>query len=523
LNTIWRNIILSQRLQSRAMTKITFGKYILDSLSIGMYSDPLMALREYIQNSTDSMDYLPKDTPQPVVEITVDGRNRSLEISDSGVGIPSRKVKSTLLNIGASEKDPINSRGFRGIGRLGGLGYCDTLVFITKSRGERTYTSCIWDSKLLRQLIDNRRSIDTCLLIEKATSVKSSSYSGPEKDHFFKVQMLNIHDSRNDLLNVPLIRSYLSQMAPVPFRPDFVFGTKIDRALSKHVPAYKNYKIVLNKEQIFKQYRSTVNLCRDSIDRIKDIQFIELHADTSMLAFGWLGNLNLFGAINPASGVDGIRLRCGNILLGNKDTLSVLFKEPRFNHYLVGELHTVDKRLIPNSRRDDFEDSAIRGNLFNEFIKEIGIPFSSKIRALSMERGKAKERDNIGTLFKQASAVINHGYLSSHQRDRIMAHLNDVNGRHSAQEVQLAKQLIQEVSSAQDILSVQKISKRTKAQVIDVLKTTLDILYTEMTPSTAANNLVSRLYRVITEEEHNALNSGKLLVYDNDPDGNKRD
>jgi len=81
--------------------------------------------------------------------------------------------------------------------------------------------------------------------------------------------------------------------------------------------------------------------------------------------------------------------------------------------------------------------------------------------------------------------------------------LNNVNGRHSAQEVQLAKQLIEEVSDAQDILSTQKIAKRTKAQVIDVLKMTLDILCTEIPPSTAANNLVSRLYRVITEKEHN--------------------
>ena len=330
-----------------------------------------------------------------------------------------------------------------------------------------------------------------------------SAYSGSEMDHFFKVQMCNIHDSRNDLLNIPAIRSYLSQVAPVPFSPDFVFGKKIDRELSKNVSSYRNYHIVLNKEQIFKQYRNTVNLCRDSIDEIDDIHFVELHNDTNILAFGWLGILNLLGAVNPASGVDGIRLRCGNILLGNKDILSALFREPRFNHYLVGELHTVDKRLTPNSRRDDFEDSAIKGKLHNEFIKEIGIPFSSKIRALSKERGKSREQDNIEILFKQASAVVNYGYLSLRQRDRIVTRLNSVNGRHSAQEVQIAKQLIGEVSDAKDILSAQKISKRTKAQVIDVLKTTLDIVCTEMPSSTAVNNFVSRLYRVIIKKEHN--------------------
>jgi len=466
-----------------------------------MYSDPLMALREYIQNSTDSIDLLPKDAPQPAVEITVDGRNRSLEILDNGVGIPSHKVESTLLNIGASEKDSDNSRGFRGIGRLGGLGYCDKLVFTTKSKGESIYTTCIWDSKLLRLLISGMDSVDTYFLIDKATSVETSMYSGSEKDHFFKVQMLNIKDSRNDLLNVPAIKSYLSQVAPVPFHPDFIFSKHIDWELSRRVPGYKSYTVILNKEQVFKQYQSTVNLCRESTDEIEGIQFVELHDDSYTLAFCWLGNLQLLGAVNPASCVDGIRIRCGNILLGNKDTLSNLFKETRFNHYLVGELYTVDRRLIPNSRRDDFEDSAIKGELFNEFIKEIGIPYSSKIRTLSRERSKPHERDSIGALFKQASTVINHGYLSSYQRDRIVARLNNVNGRNSTQEVLLAKQLIEEISNAQDILSVQKVTKRTKPQILELLKTTLDLFGAEMLSSSASTNLVSNLYQAITHQK----------------------
>jgi len=467
-----------------------------------MYSDPLMILREYIQNSTDSIDLITYKTSDPIVQITIDGRNRSLEIYDNGVGIPSSKIRSTLLNIGASEKDPVNTRGFRGIGRFGGLGYCDKLVFTTKSKGERTYTTCTWDSKLLRRLINCRLPIDTYHLIDKTTDLKRTTYSGSENDHFFKVQMLDIHDSRNDLLNVPKIKFYLSQVAPVPFYPGFVFRKEIDTELSKYIPLYKDYNIMLNKEQVFKPYQITVNLCRGSFDEMKSIQFVELHDDTNILALGWLGNLNLFGAINPASGVDGIRLRYGNILLGNKDTLSALFKETRFNHYLVGELHIVDTRLTPNSRRDDFEDSAIKSKLFNAFIKEIGIPFSSKIRELSKERGKDKERYNIGTIFKQASDVITHGYLSSHQRDRIVSYLNNINGRHAEQEVQLAKQLIEELSAAKDILSTQIISNRTKIQVINILRTTLDSLYTEIPPSTAKNNLLNRLYRVISAKEH---------------------
>ena len=38
------------------MSKITIGKYTLESLTTGMYIDPLILFREYIQNSSDAID-----------------------------------------------------------------------------------------------------------------------------------------------------------------------------------------------------------------------------------------------------------------------------------------------------------------------------------------------------------------------------------------------------------------------------------------------------------------------------------
>ena len=113
--------------------KSALGKYVLDSLSVGLYSHPLMSLREYIQNCADSIDELPGSWEKASIYVVIDGRRRSLSIRDDGVGIPCDKARGTLLNVGCSEKDPAVNRGFRGIGRLGGLGYCDELRFSTKS------------------------------------------------------------------------------------------------------------------------------------------------------------------------------------------------------------------------------------------------------------------------------------------------------------------------------------------------------------------------------------------------------
>ena len=38
------------------MGNIVVGKHTLESLTSGMYSDPFVVYREYIQNSTDAID-----------------------------------------------------------------------------------------------------------------------------------------------------------------------------------------------------------------------------------------------------------------------------------------------------------------------------------------------------------------------------------------------------------------------------------------------------------------------------------
>lgn len=38
------------------MDRIVIGKHTLESLTSGMYSDPYVVYREYIQNATDSID-----------------------------------------------------------------------------------------------------------------------------------------------------------------------------------------------------------------------------------------------------------------------------------------------------------------------------------------------------------------------------------------------------------------------------------------------------------------------------------
>jgi len=146
------------------------------------------------------------------IEIQVDGRSKSVEVRDNGTGIPAEKAQRILHDLGRSEKDRLYNRGFRGIGRLGGLGYCEQLRFTTKAEGENVVSTSSWDCLSLKQLINEKSNcLDASHIVEHITKFQQETYAGPNDDHFFVVQMNNVQSSRNVLLNVPAIKAYLSQ------------------------------------------------------------------------------------------------------------------------------------------------------------------------------------------------------------------------------------------------------------------------------------------------------------------------
>jgi molecular chaperone HtpG len=98
-------------------------------------------------------------------------------------------------------------------------------------------------------------------------------------------------------------------------------------------------------------------------------------------------------------------------MVGNKENASQFFREKRFNNYLVGEMYVCSNKLIPNSRRDDFEDNETKDEFSKAFIKEIGIPFSRDIRHLSKERAKVTNSSNADVLFSNADNIIKYGYI----------------------------------------------------------------------------------------------------------------
>ena len=114
------------------MAKI--GKYVIDSLTRSMYEDSRCIYREYIQNAADQIDIAREqhleDNDYYEVHVRIFRSQRRIEIEDTATGVRAAN-RDTLKDVATSQKERGKRKGFRGIGRLGGLGYCTTLTFET--------------------------------------------------------------------------------------------------------------------------------------------------------------------------------------------------------------------------------------------------------------------------------------------------------------------------------------------------------------------------------------------------------
>jgi len=354
------------------------GKDVIESLTLGMYEDSKFIYREYIQNAADQIDKAIKDRllnqNEGEIHINIDPDGRLIVIEDNATGIPNSQVLSILQNIAQSTKQRGIDKGFRGIGRLGGLGYCEKLIFETSFKGEVVKSIMTWDATKLKQIINNRNNKEEAAdVISEITAYETIKEI--EDLHYFKVTLLGI--TNDDLLNVKEIRRYLSMIAPVPFSNKFIFKSEIYNELKKENLTIDEYKIFINTEQLFKGYSTYIyrgdENRKEKVGEVIGLEFFKDYDEKgNLLFFGWYSLTTSMNeqmkAINRARG---FRLRKSNIQVGNEYTLEKLHREQRGNFYFFGEVYAAHSDLLPNSRRDYF----VENDCYIEFEKRLKTHF----------------------------------------------------------------------------------------------------------------------------------------------------
>lgn len=428
------------------------GKNIIENLTTAMYENSYIIYREYIQNSADSIDKAIKagivDINEATIDISIEYNKRRIIINDNAMGVPKDRFYKTLTDIADSEKDRNLDKGFRGIGRLGGLAYCEKLIFSTSVKGEDIKSTMIWNGSLLREILaDADQHPSASDLVDMLVSCRQEKCDVNE--HFFEVILQDVIAESDELLNESEVIDYLQAVAPIPYVNSFTYRSKIYEFISQKNLRLDEYRILVDGNQLFKQYKNYLyeqNKDKtEAYDAVSDLEFREFRDKKGdLLAWMWFAITKFEKQIPVVNKMRGIRIRKENIQVGNHETLSYpkFYKEARGNYYFIGEIFATHKDLIPNARRDYFNTNST----LREFENKLQPVFMRELYDLYHYANKVKKSFQKTSEYEQKKQEFNEklnnaGFIDSEDRIAAKKDLDEEKTRvdKAARELELRK------------------------------------------------------------------------------------
>lgn len=407
------------------------GSDVLGLITAGMYDNPLTVYREYIQNAADAISSA-GDEGGGTIEIEIDPSRLCVTIRDDGPGLNHEAAVRALLPIAQSQKRRESDRGFRGIGRLAGLAFSDSVTFLTRARSDRQVTRVVWDGSKLRRRINRasqtERVIRECVTIEKLAGLEHPT-------HFFEVQIAGIgRHAAGLMLNRDAVRNYIAEVCPVPFASTFPFASRIEDLLTRRKgPLVLNVIFDGELSPVTRRFGEVIQFSEDRIDNFTELEEVDIPSldRSGSAAVGWIAHSSYLGAIPKEFGIRGLRARVGNIQIGDETVFDTFFPEERFNRWCVGEINILDPRIVPNGRRDFFEPGPHVRNLENH-VGTIARRIAVRCRSASSLRHKERRFQTSLRQIEEAFDLAMSGYLSNKDAeglvDRAMNRIQEVRG-----------------------------------------------------------------------------------------------
>ena len=389
------------------------GVDVLGLVTTGMYVDPLAVYREYVQNSVDAIQDAGFGNDDGLVEISIFAHDRRVVIRDNGPGLSLAEAERVLIPIAKSEKHGRELRGFRGVGRLAGLAFSESVTFLTRAGIGAPVVRVVWNGGILNAEVKNGTRLDDA--VNGAVSVDTVSGEG-YPTRFFEVRLDGVaRHAAGSIMNRDAVRRYISEVCPVPFAQDF---PPTERILASFGVVNRPFTVCVRLDgedaRVERPHSSSVMISEHESQEIVEIEEIKVTGvgDRECAAIGWVAHTPYRGAIATTCGVRGIRVRAGNIQIGGENVFEHLFSEDRFNRWCIAEVHVLDPAIVPNARRDYFEPGVHLRNLENQ-LGAVCRRLEKKCRAASKVR-LAERR--LGEFMDQAEStleLVSSGYLDT--------------------------------------------------------------------------------------------------------------
>lgn len=342
------------------------GVDVLGLVTTGMYIDPLAVYREYVQNAADAIQSAGLGNGG-LVKIAISAQENWVAVRDNGPGLTFADAERALVAIANSEKRGRGLRGFRGIGRLAGLAFAETVTFLTRAGRNDPVVRVVWDRNAINAAVENRDGLAD--VVDRAVSLETVAVDGfPER--FFEARLDRVaRHASSSMMNRDRVRRYIGEVCPVQFSSDFGFDRKILETLGvANEPFTVAVRLDGEDTEVERPHARSVRITEQDSQEIVEIEEIQIAGigAREYAAIGWIAHTAYRGAISNVCGVRGIRARVGNMQIGGEDVFAHLFSEDRFNRWCIAEVHVLDPCIVPNARRDYFEPSAYLRNFENQ-------------------------------------------------------------------------------------------------------------------------------------------------------------
>ncbi len=397
---------------------IFVGSDIFGLITAGMYGNPLAMYREYIQNSADALassSFL--DTNR--IDVLVDPVQMEVKIRDNGPGLSPKGAIQNLIPIGNSRKEVGRNRGFRGIGRLAGLAFAESVEFLTRSHSCQPVTRIVWNNPPNQKRSQRDASIGNLL----GDSVVTETLSGMDwPEHFFEVKVKGIgRHAAGEILNRETVSSYIGEVCPVPIAASFPYLSEVESIFAEfEEPLTLNVYVNEDASPVTKHYGDGIQFSNSRRDRFTDFEAVHINSiDGGISAIGWIAHSSYIGMIPSSERGRGIRARVGNIQIGDENLFAHLFPEERFNRWCVGEIHVYDPKIIPNGRRDYFELGPSLRNLENHMaavLRNVARRCRKASQVRNAEKRFSIDLGRIADLYELAAT----GYLASEDSNALV-------------------------------------------------------------------------------------------------------
>lgn len=394
----------NSRVRAKPVPSPLIGSFLLESITTGMYGERKNAIREYVQNSYDGIQSAIEEKVlrggAGKVTLTIAPDKKTLTILDNGIGLSHRVAVNTLTAVGASRKERGRQAGFRGIGRLAGIAFCEILRFRTKAAGDDLETVVEFDCEALRSGMLRSGRKPAAELITACTTYDQTKAADP-RAHYFEVSLIGLKNAPVEATDPLQLRIFLSQVAPVDFHPDFkAFRdeileeagaletpppieveaddgddeeeqpdwsvleddalTMLERIPFTFVSVVIRHSSPVKEEQVFKPFRPKLGVVDSDNIPLKEIT---VHSSASGSWWGWVGHKAKPGSYQDEA-VAGLRFRLKNIQIDGNELITLvpttneLRSAFRWSNWFIGEIYIDPRAVVPNARRDNFEEES---------------------------------------------------------------------------------------------------------------------------------------------------------------------